>query len=103
VKSTKGQVGYSNVISLNWTDSRIAVYPVPASQTVYVSVSGKQPRDLRIQLFSLNGQLLQEKTERRVRSAQIPVQRKGYASGVYLVRITDLETGFVQTERIIFE
>lgn len=103
VKSTKGQVAYSNVISLNWTDSRITVYPTPALQTVYVSVNGKQPRDLKIQLYTLNGQLLQDKTERRVRTAQIPVHRKGYASGMYLVRITDLETGLVQTERIIFE
>jgi hypothetical protein len=31
------------------------------------------------------------------------VHRKGYASGMYLLRITDLETGLVQTERIIFE
>ncbi len=101
--SARGQAGYSNVVSLNWTSKKITVYPVPAAQTVYVSVSGKQPQDLKIQLYTLNGQLLQEKTERRVRTALLPVHRQNYAAGMYILRITDLGTGLVQTERIIFE
>jgi hypothetical protein len=101
--NASGQWLYSNVVSLSWNEALIRVFPVPARDVVYVSVNGKQARDLRIQLYTQHGQLLQDFTERRVRTAQFPIQRRNYASGVYLVRIMDLGTGSVQTERIIFE
>jgi hypothetical protein len=98
-----GRETYSNTISLNWTGRTITIYPVPAKQVVYISVNNKQSQDLKIQLYTLNGQLLQEKLQQRVVQAQIPIYRQNYAAGVYLLRITDMATGVTQTEKIIFE
>ncbi len=94
---------YSNVISLNWVSNNIVIYPVPARDVVNIMVSGSQSQDLRIQLYTMNGQALQEKVVSHVQQATIPIYRKNMAAGMYLIRITDMKSGTVQTEKIIFE
>jgi hypothetical protein len=94
---------YSNTMSLNWVSNKIVIYPVPARDVVNVMVSSSQSQDLRIQLFTMNGQVLQEKLVQRVQQATIPIYRKNMAAGMYLIRITDTRSGVVQTEKIIFE
>jgi Secretion system C-terminal sorting domain len=98
-----GKFMYSNTISLNWVSNKIVIYPVPARDVVNVMVSSSQYQDLRIQLFTMNGQALQEKLVQRVQQATIPIYRKNMAAGMYLIRITDTKSGVVQTEKIIFE
>jgi hypothetical protein len=98
-----GKFMYSNTISLNWVSNKIVIYPVPARDVVNVMVSSSQSQDLRIQLFTMNGQVLQEKLVQRVQQATIPIYRKNMAAGMYLIRITDTKSGVVQTEKIIFE
>jgi hypothetical protein len=98
-----GKIMYSNVISLNWVSNQIVVYPIPARDVVNIMVSSSQSQDLRIQLFTMNGQVLQEKVVPRVQQATIPIYRKNMAAGMYLIRIVDMKSGAVQTEKIIFE
>jgi hypothetical protein len=98
-----GKFMYSNTISLNWVSNKIVIYPVPARDVVNVMVSSSQYQDLRIQLFTMNGQVLQEKLVQRVQQATITIYRKNMAAGMYLIRITDTKSGVVQTEKIIFE
>ena len=103
VTDAAGNSRYSNTISLNWGGSSISVYPVPATQVVYVTVNAKQQTDLRIQLYTPNGQLLQEKVLQRSLGGTVPLYRQNYASGMYLIRITDASGEAVQTQKIIFE
>jgi hypothetical protein len=103
VLDAAGNARYSNTIALNWSGTGISVYPVPASQVVYVTVNAKQQTDLKIQLYTPNGQLLQEKVMPRTTGGTLPLYRQNYASGMYLVRITDTSGGMVLTQKIIFE
>jgi Secretion system C-terminal sorting domain/SprB repeat len=98
-----GKFMYSNTVSLNWVSNKIVIYPVPARDVVNVMISSSQSQDLRIQLYTMSGQLLQEKVVQRVQQATVPIYRKNMAAGMYLIRITDTKSGAVQTDKIIFE
>jgi hypothetical protein len=98
-----GKFVYSNVVSLSWTSTSLRIYPVPAKDVVNLVFSNSKSTDLRIQLFTINGQMLQEKMLQRVQQASVPIYRKNMPAGMYLIRITDLKAGTTQTEKIIFE
>lgn len=98
-----GKHVYSNIVSLNWVSTNVRIYPVPARDVVNLVISNSKSTDLRIQLFTMNGQMLQDKTLQRVQQASVPIYRKNMAAGMYLIRITDLKAGTSQTEKIIFE
>ncbi len=98
-----GRFTYSNTIVLNWTGGKIALYPNPARDVVNISISGRQAQDIKIQLFTLSGQLLQEKIQNNVLNATIPVYRQNIKTGMYLIKITDTRTGNVSTEKIMFQ
>jgi hypothetical protein len=98
-----GKYVYSNIVALNWVSTNVRIYPVPARDVVNLVFSNSKSTDLRIQLFTMNGQMLQDKTLQRVQQASVPIYRKNMAAGMYLIRITDLKAGTSQTEKIIFE
>jgi hypothetical protein len=98
-----GKYVYSNIVSLSWTSTSLRIYPVPARDVVNLVFSNSKSTDLRIQLFTINGQMLQEKMLQRVQQASVPIYRKNMPAGMYLIRITDLKAGTTQTEKIIFE
>ncbi len=98
-----GKHVYSNIVSLGWASTSLRIYPVPARDVVNLVFSNSKSTDLRIQLFTINGQLLQDKMLQRVQQASVPIYRKNMAPGMYLIRITDLKAGTSQTEMIIFE
>jgi hypothetical protein len=70
---------------------------------VYVTANARLQTDLKIRLYTSNGQLLQEKVMQRTMGGTVPLYRLNYASGMYLVRITDTSGGMVLTQKIIFE
>ena len=98
-----GKITYSNTIVLNWSGSKISLYPNPARDMVNINISGRQAQDIKIQLFSLSGQLLQEKMQKNVVNATIPMYRQNLKTGMYLIRITDTRSGTVTTEKIMFQ
>ena len=94
---------YSNTIVLNWTGGKISLYPNPARDMVNINIVGRQAQDIRIQLFNLSGQLLQEKVQNNVLTATIPMYRQNIKTGLYLIKITDTRTGTVTTEKVMFQ
>lgn len=98
-----GKHVYSNIVFLNWASTSVRIYPVPARDVVNLVFSNSKSTDLRIQLFTINGQMIQDKMLQRVQQASVPIYRKNLAAGMYLIRITDLKAGTSQTEKIIFE
>ncbi len=98
-----GKYVYSNTVSLNWASTSLRIYPVPARDVVNLVFSNARSTDLRIQMFTISGQMMQEKTLQRVQQASIPIYRKNMPAGMYLIRITDINAGTTQTEKIIFE
>ncbi len=103
VMDNDGRFTYSNTIVLNWTGGKISLYPNPARDMVNITISGRQAQDIRIQLFTLSGQLLQEKVQNNVTNATIPVYRQNIKTGMYLIKITDTRTGSVTTEKVMFQ
>jgi len=94
---------YSNTVNLRWATTSLVIYPVPARDVVNLVISNSQSRDMKFQLFNMSGQVLQERVLPRVQQATIPIYRNQLASGLYLVRLTDILSGQSQTEKIIFE
>ena len=98
-----GKFTYSNTIVLNWTGGKISLYPNPARDVVNVNINGRQAQDIKIQLFTISGQLLQEKVQNNVINATIPIYRQNIKTGMYLIKITDTRTGTVNTEKVMFQ
>jgi hypothetical protein len=83
--------------------TNIRIYPVPARDVVNLVFSGSQGRDYSIQLYSITGQVLQERKLQRMQQGAIQIQRGNLPAGMYLLRIKDMNNGSVQTEKIVFE
>jgi hypothetical protein len=94
---------YTNTVNLRWSMTNVVIYPVPARDVVNLVISNTQARDMKVQLFNISGQVLQEKIYQRVQQATIPIYRNSMAAGVYLIRLTDMVSGEAQTEKVIFE
>ncbi len=83
IADNNGKVSYSNVKMLNFsTAAAIAVYPNPATSTVYVKAEGNLPK--MVQLLDLNGRVLQAVTPA---TEIIAVDMQQVAGGLYLIRV----------------
>jgi hypothetical protein len=95
---------YSNVVKLNTSGNSVVIYPNPANSEVNVLLNAKLPTDFRVQLFGGNGQLIYINELKGVTSTRINYKRKGsMSSGIYLLLVTDINTGKTEIQKILFE
>jgi hypothetical protein len=98
-----GRIQYSNVIDLTWFDGGVKLYPNPARQAATVSIQQAQPEEITIQLLSSSGQMVYQQRLVGGRQLMVTIPRMNLASGLYMVRISGLRSGFTHMEKLIFE
>lgn len=80
-------LGTSNVVS----DKGIRIYPVPASQFVYVEFDNRTSGSIKYQLMDMSGRVIQSSSEKPI-SNRIEIHVSGIPEGNYLLKInTDAE------------
>lgn len=103
VVDQNGSVQYSNVIELTWFDGGVKLYPNPARQAATVSIQQAQPEEITIQVLSSSGQMVYQQRTVGGRQLMVTIPRMNLASGLYMVRISGLRSGFTHMEKLIFE
>ena len=98
-----GKSAYSNIVMLKWSSKGISFYPNPAKDLLNIEVKSTVNQDMKFSLFNVSGQLMQEKTVRNIQHQVVQFQRQQMKAGMYLLKMTDLKTGEVTTEKVIFQ
>jgi Secretion system C-terminal sorting domain/SprB repeat len=98
-----GKSAYSNIVMLSWTSKGVRFYPNPAKDVLNIEVSSAMNQDIKFTLYNVSGQLMQEKTVKNIQHGVVQFQRQQMKPGMYLVKMTDLKTGEVNTEKILFQ
>jgi hypothetical protein len=98
-----GKSAYSNIIMLNWSSKGVRFYPNPAKDVLNIEVNSSMNQDIKFTMYNVSGQLMQEKTVKNIQHGVIQFQRQQMKPGMYLVKMTDLKTGEVNTEKILFQ
>ncbi len=75
----------STGIENNFAHDRVLIYPVPASDRLYVSLTDQGVKDIRVELLDLTGQIMVQQRDEVSETTAVDVS--GFPEGVYLVRI----------------
>lgn len=98
------RITYSPVVEIIQEGISITAMPNPVKQELTISISGKSEARYDITLYNLNGQALQKQSTGSIRSGQFRLQRlPAIHSGIYLLKIVNLETGNLFTQKLIYE
>ncbi len=98
-----GRTGYSNTVVLRWSGTSLRVYPNPATDHFFVDIQASGRTKLELSLYSATGQLVEARTMQDVQSQRIRFARNGLQPGVYVLRITNPDSGEVTTEKIVLQ
>lgn len=96
---------YSNIASVKIaTVNAITLYPNPVKQVLNITLLAKQQENYRLSLFSSTGQVMHEQLVKNVQQATIQYHRAPQVkSGVYMLRITALNSQETFVYKVIFE
>lgn len=95
---------YTNVVSLKNKGYTIVVYPNPVHHDIHIGFSGNHPVNYRIEMLAANGQLVLLETLKNIVSTTITYQRNNsWQPGIYVLRVTDTETGISEMRKIILD
>ena len=77
------------------------IYPNPTSDIFQVDLGGEQLDDFRMEIRSMNGQLLYEQVLNQEGTKTFSLDISSYPAGTYLVRLLELETEKVRVGKIV--
>jgi hypothetical protein len=100
-----GIISYSNPVQLKANAlQEIQVYPNPVQKMLNISLYSKLPIRYKVQLFTATGQMVYS-TEKVVSGIEIIriMRQPSMKSGLYLLKVRDLETGADTVEKLVFE
>jgi hypothetical protein len=105
IKYTNGSVHYSNIVNLKFDNgSAIKIYPNPVRTQTLISFGNTQLTQYKIELYSPAGQLLLQKQVVAQKNGSYTLMReRTFASGLYVLKLTDTRTGFTSSEMMRFE
>ncbi len=67
--------------------SEVILAPNPTAGEIWLKVQLASVSDLQVQMFNLNGQMLFQTLQRNTGALQMPIDLRGQAPGVYLLRV----------------
>jgi hypothetical protein len=94
---------YSKTIELVHDGVFITAGPNPVKQEVSVSINAKTNGIFTIRMFSLSGKVVHQQTTQSVRSGVFRIQRNGLPSGIYLLKVSNTESGGEFLQKLVFE
>lgn len=99
------KITYSNNINVKTvTVSIVSLYPNPVKKVLNISLSAKQPESFKLTLVSVTGQVVHERLVQKVQQTTVQYNRDArLKSGVYMLRITALNSQETFVYKVIFE
>ena len=95
---------YTNIVSLQNSNTSFNVYPNPVQNTLQLSITGDKQTDYKIELMNNSGQLVFTTRLKNVQSTVFTYNRdQKVLPGMYLLKITDLHTNEMDIRKFIFE
>jgi hypothetical protein len=95
---------YSSTIDIIHNGVFITAAPNPVKQVLNISISAKTDAAYDIKLYNLNGQIIHQQITNRIRSGTFSIQRNGkMPAGIYIVKIMNLDTGELFTQKLVYE
>jgi len=98
-----GKYGYTNIVHLYQNTSGIQVYPNPVLNDLNIEIHSATGSDYTIQIINSAGQTILNQLMKNCYSSIYTFRRTNNAPGVYIVRITDQNTGMSEVRKIIFK
>lgn len=100
-----GTKNYSNTVLLQQKPKgfEFTIYPNPAKEVVYIKLKDATAQSYSVELYNSMNQLLLKKIFPAAANSILPVTRTpGMARGLYLLKITNIQTNIQVTERVVF-
>jgi hypothetical protein len=98
-----GKYGYTNIVHLYQNETGIQVYPNPVLNDLNIEIHSTTGSDYAIQIINSAGQTILNQLMKNCYSSIYTFRRINNAPGVYIVRITDQNTGMSEIKKIIFK
>lgn len=99
-----GKWGYSNIVSLKGKNMPAVVYPNPVSTQMNIAFSGMVPATYRIQLHNAAGQAVYKTELKNITNTLFRYNRSAQlGAGLYLLKITDVNTGEAVHYKVLFK
>ncbi len=99
-----GKTGYSNIVAIETGASRISVYPNPAKDVLNIDINGSADQRYRLLLYDAAGRIVQSGLPVQVQNGSIRYRRgSNITTGFYVLQVTNLNTGEVNSYKIAFE
>jgi hypothetical protein len=92
---------YSNVVRLRSGNSSIEVYPNPVKKEVHINLSSDHPINYLVEIVSAGGQLIYSTKLKQTTNTTITYTRDKNPSGIYLLRITDMDSGISEIRKLV--
>ncbi|MFL5772818.1 MAG: T9SS type A sorting domain-containing protein [Flavisolibacter sp.] len=95
---------YTNTVSLAGKEYGIVVYPNPVRNEIHIGFTYPVKTNYKLELLASNGQLVFTNTIKNISSTTVSLQRnQSWQPGIYLIRITDMNTGKTELHKLLFE
>lgn len=107
IVSSNGTVTYSNVVLLknnSAADNVITLYPNPVQQQISITINGKIKCNYAVDIVSIIGKKIYHAEFKQLQNDMIKIPRDNtMAKGLYLVIVTNLQTGLQFNYKIMFQ
>jgi hypothetical protein len=78
----------------------LMVFPIPASNELYINLDLDQPTDIEIQFFDINGRLINSSFHNNITTESIESDVTAYQAGTYIIRVVTKD-GKVQSRQVL--
>lgn len=95
---------FSNTVKLHHASDKISIYPVPVQNVLHISLKNNSATSYAVELFNIAGQKIFEKQVRNVASVTLDIQREPVmVPGMYVLKISNLKTGEIYYDKVLFD
>jgi hypothetical protein len=104
LKIVSRKISYSNLVSLNWGNYGIKVYPNPVRDAVQISISSSIAADYEIQLLNASGQLVHKEQWKKITQEQFTYKRTdSNIQGMYVLKVINKTDNSFTVHKLLFE
>ncbi len=97
-------IKYSNIVLIRNGALDVNVYPNPVQHTLFIAIKNSVPKNYLVEVRSAVGQKISTGVYNNVQNLVIEYQRKaGMVNGVYLLTITELQSGERKTYKLLYK
>jgi len=100
----ENRIKYSNIILIRNGALDVSVYPNPVQNTLFIAVKNSAPKNYLVEVRSAVGQKISSNVYNNVQNLVIEYSRKpGMLGGMYLLTISDMQSGEKKTYKLVYK